>query len=217
MNHNRPRLDVGTIFQDSFALLRRNRWRIIVALVVMVGGGTLVDLTAADVNFGNFFFSVAALIFQFWLTARLLDDLAQRADGAGGFGALFVVGLISQLGILLGLLLLVIPGLILAVRWFIAVPVALSGGMGAIDALKQSWRLTEGHFWPILALLALIYLPMMVAAFGGGLLSEQQSPFLGTIVLNAGVALALMIGWHAAIALFLALQTDERSLEEVFA
>ncbi|HEX6740698.1 MAG TPA: hypothetical protein VF079_02740 [Sphingomicrobium sp.] len=211
------RFEVGTLLQDTVALMRWNRWRIAVALAILAGIGILADLAGADVNVGNLLYNIAALFFELWLTVSLLKDSGNRAVGAGGFGALFAVSLIGQLCIVLGLILLVIPGVILLVRWSLGVPIVLSERVSAIEALRESWRATEGRFWPVFAVLLIVYLPLGVLAMGTAAITAESAPTVSAIALNLSLSVMLVTGWHAAVAMFLAAQVKPQSLEEVFA
>ena len=56
----------------------------------------------------------------------------------------------------LGLLLLVVPGIILAVRYALAVPAAVLEDRGPAAALARSMQLTRGHGWRIFAIYVLL-------------------------------------------------------------
>ena len=71
----------------------------------------------------------------------------------------FVTGVMVGIGFVL----LVVPGLILACMFFVAVPVAVVERPGVFEALARSGRLTRGHRVPILGVLvATFYLALYV-------------------------------------------------------
>ena len=127
------------------------------------------------------------------------------------------VSILSELGILVGLLLFVIPGVVALVRWSMAVPIVLSERNGTMNALRESWYRTEGHFWPILGLLLIIYTPFLVLLMAVGALMPSTLVLTTSILVNAVVSLTLVAGWHAAVALLLASDPPMQPLEEVFA
>ena len=217
MDAEQARFEVGNLLWDTVELMRANVWRIAIALGVMACCGILSDLASPNASAGSLLFNLLALFFQFWLTVTLLDEAGMREARAGGIGALFVVSLIGQVGMVLGLIALVIPGIILAVRWSISVPIALSARVSAIEALRRSWHETDGHFWPILALLAIIYLPLIVVSLGFSALTAESASTAAIVILNVAISIMLVVGWHAAVAMFLAAQIKAQSLEEVFA
>lgn len=76
-----------------------------------------------------------------------------------------------SLGVTIGSLLFLIPGLILVAMWAIGVPVLVVEDTGVIEAFGRSRELTKGHRWPIfgaLLLLAFIYYGALLA-FGNSL------------------------------------------------
>ncbi len=55
------------------------------------------------------------------------------------------LGIVVGLGTSLGLLLCIVPGILLALRWAIAVPVAVLENFGVGDSMSRSTHLTEGN------------------------------------------------------------------------
>jgi hypothetical protein len=214
MDTDQWRFEVGALLRETSALLAKSSWRVIIAWVALTAIGTLIDSRAQQSS--NILFSFVGLVFQWWLTTFLLNESDKGAVGGRGSGSIIGVSFLSGLGILVGLLLLIIPGIILFVRWSIAIPIVLSKGDGVIAALRESWYRTEGHFWPILGLLLVVYVPLFAFAFAVGVLIPSAG-LASSILVNAGLSVTLIIGWHAAVALFFASEPPTRSLEEVFA
>ncbi|HYJ82579.1 MAG TPA: hypothetical protein VEW26_07050 [Allosphingosinicella sp.] len=110
---------------------------------------------------------------------------------------LFLLALLSALGIGLGLIFLVVPGIILYIMWSVAAPALVEERLGPIEALGRSSGLTDGARWKIFGLiLVLVVLYWMftaviamvgVMAYGGveGLVSSAGSMPLGYLVVNA--------------------------------
>lgn len=74
--------------------------------------------------------------------------------------------ILMGLGILVGFLLLVVPGVIALLRWFVLVP-TLVLERGSVDgALRRSWNLTDGHMGRIFG----IFLLIMCIGFAVGML-----------------------------------------------
>jgi hypothetical protein len=59
------------------------------------------------------------------------------------------ISILSALAVALGFLLLIIPGLIVLVRFFFGSTVLVVEGKKGSAALGRSWRLAKGHFWKI--------------------------------------------------------------------
>ncbi|MFW5740991.1 MAG: hypothetical protein ACOC1F_11560, partial [Myxococcota bacterium] len=65
--------------------------------------------------------------------------------GAPYFLSVVVASILVTLGVLLGTLLLIVPGIILGLGWAMTIPLVVDRQMGAIDAIRESWRMMDGH------------------------------------------------------------------------
>jgi len=92
--------------------------------------------------------------------------------GAPFFLRILACELVLYLGVLLGMVLLIVPGIILSLGWSLAITALVDKNLGPIEALKESWRLTTGHKGDIflLGLLLLLVTIAGVCACGVGLL-----------------------------------------------
>jgi hypothetical protein len=61
------------------------------------------------------------------------------------------ISLLYVLGVVLGFFALLIPGIFLAVAWSLAYPAALVEGVRGAGALKRSFQLVRGRWWPVFA------------------------------------------------------------------
>jgi hypothetical protein len=95
---------------------------------------------------------------------------AALAQGLKRGGAIIGLAASTTLLVGVGLLLLVVPGIVIALMFCVAVPVLMVEGRGVRDSLARSRELTRGLRWPLLgvflaaaagcmALLALVTLP----------------------------------------------------------
>lgn len=73
-------------------------------------------------------------------------------------GVMFLFGL----GVSLGLVLLIVPGLILLAMWYVAVPACVVEKTGPIRSLGRSRELTKGYRWKIFALVVVVYIVSIV-------------------------------------------------------
>ena len=67
--------------------------------------------------------------------------------------------------IVIGFIALIIPGIYFAVKLFFVNILIIDKKMDSIQAIKASWKLTEGYFWTLLGLIVM-YIPIII----GGLL-----------------------------------------------
>jgi hypothetical protein len=78
---------------------------------------------------------------------------------------LVVAYLAISLGVGVGLVALVIPGIFLAVKWSMTFPVIVAERAGAFPAMRRSWELTRGHWWRVFGTLLVVVLISFVLAF----------------------------------------------------
>jgi len=113
------------------------------------------------------------------------------AAGLDAFRPLFLAVLLAALGISLGLLLLIIPGLYLVVRWyFVPQAVVLENAHGPA-ALSASGRVVEGLWWRTFGIVALTSLAGTLPSF------VLITPF-AAIAKSADRAVWSMVGQMAA-------------------
>ena len=117
------------------------------------------------------------------VTAVAVGDLNGRRVSAGAalavglrlMGPVVAISLIAYVLGTLGLVLLVVPGILLFLRWAVAVPARVVEGPGIKAALGRSAVLTRGHRW---ALLALVLCYVLLVGLGIGILVVVDGGFL---------------------------------------
>jgi hypothetical protein len=209
--------EFGDIMSRTIVLLRTNAARAALALAVMAGLGFLIDSGVTSEERANgltFIASIATLILQYWLTRGLLAELGFEVSQNSRIIALFGLGIVTGLGIALGFVLLVIPGLVLFARWSIATPLLLTSNEGVFACIEQSWRQTKGYAGPIIASFLVIYLPGLGLFFAGVWLAETSGlSHTGIIAMNLMLNASLIAGWHASVAIFTLLHSSPRVAE----
>jgi hypothetical protein len=124
-----------------------------------------------------------------------------------GFRRFFpIIGLaiVMYFLIMLGTMLLIVPGLILLTMWFVATPVCVVETLGPIKSMRRSSQLTKGHRWKIFGLILLVAVLGSVIIGGINLsLEAMAGPILSLIggVLLNGVwgafnAIAVVVTYH---------------------
>lgn len=97
-------------------------------------------------------------------------------------GRLILVAIVAGIGIVLGLLLLVIPGLILITLWSVAAPVVVLERPPGLHALRRSRELVRGHGWQVFG--AIFVLTILVAIVSGIIeaIAESAGSAAGLVV-----------------------------------
>jgi hypothetical protein len=137
---------------------------VLIALLTLL----LVVLLGFVGAFVGFFVGIAGV---FWLQGALVVAVADVRDGRADLSlgetlsrvkpklnTLALAGILAALGVGIGLLLLVVPGLILWTWWLVIVPVIMLEGTGVTDAFGRSRELVRGHGWSVFGVLVLTIL-----------------------------------------------------------
>lgn len=120
-------------------------------------------LTALDLLFVPIYLGATIFYMQSIVDKQPLSALQAWALGLKNWGRLFFTFLLSALAISVGLMLLVLPGLYIAVRLGLANQICLLERRGPMDALKVSWAGTADLFWTLAKGLAIIYGLLFIA------------------------------------------------------
>lgn len=78
-------------------------------------------------------------------------------EGFQWFGPTTLLMILAGFCIFLGTLACIIPGLVLAVWWFFALPLCVTHGLGATDAMAMSKQKVQQGFWDIVVLMLIIF------------------------------------------------------------
>jgi hypothetical protein len=197
---------VGRVLEQSLALYQRFFWRFVLTTAVVVT--PLTFLSALTVTAGSnasaalwgLLTLVVTIVGTFWVQAALVfavDDVRDgRIDTTIGelygrtrpfLGALIVAGILAALGIGLGLVLLIAPGLYLLARWAVIVPTIVLEKRSAGEAFTRSSELTAGHRWAVLGVAVVTLLGTAVIggiarAILGAVLPRFFGAWLGSLV-----------------------------------
>jgi hypothetical protein len=111
-----------------------------------IGIGLLVGLVAIIVGAYAFFLSQGAAILavkDLYLgrSTSILGSLRRSGEEIWPIAA---VGLLTGMATGLGMILLIVPGVIIACRLFVSAPVMLTEGLAPRAAMSRSWSLTQG-------------------------------------------------------------------------
>lgn len=229
-------ISAGTLIGAGWEVLQR-RWRLLalagllVALVqagqrVLDGYTTNQPLTQALPQL--LFITLLGALLQNMILAIVIRQLLLREgladpDVPPRYGAFVLINLLIILAVWLGLALLVVPGVLLLLRWFIAPAFTLSRGMSVMEALAASREATHGHrgamLGALLALIAVWLVPYVLLMIGVGVLAFNTVPILGGVGLArlalSGLAGSLSLAF--GIGVFRELAHDQDPLSEVFA
>ncbi len=149
-------------------------------------------------------YSLLSLLIRSSLITPLISALHMRAvatigDGsrprlaavaAGGLAVLPVVAaaeIVAELGIGLGFVALIIPGIVLSLRWAVVAQAAALEHEGWLEALRSSARLTAEHYLHVFGLTALAAVLSNVGLLAARALPLGSSTGLASVALGIGV------------------------------
>jgi uncharacterized membrane protein len=107
-----------------------------------------------------------------------------------------IVGLAITMTVLafLATLLLVIPGFIVYMMWFVATPVCVVEQLGPFRSMGRSRELTKGHRWKLFGLVLLILIPALIfGAIVGAVMVAATGGFLAAVT-TMSITMATTLG-----------------------
>ena len=76
--------------------------------------------------------------------------------------------ILTTLAISVGFLLLIVPGIIALLFFMFSAFIVIDRELGPIEAMKESMRITEGHRWPLLGFVLILFLIVIIGALALG-------------------------------------------------
>jgi len=205
---------IGSVLDEAWTLFTRFFLRFfLIALVVFAAINLLYALVVAAISSDNNGAAIAlailglatAVIGATWLQGAFVYAVQDARDGTfdSSMGEIFArvapsilpllgAGLLAGLGIALGLLLLIVPGLILLTLWAVIAPVVVIEKRPVFEAFGRSRELVRGHGWTVFfvviitGLLSGVASALLQAAFSA--LPEFLEIFIGSTIAQAVVA-----------------------------
>jgi hypothetical protein len=254
---SRDEFDFGAVISRTGGVIGRNFWTFAGLSFLLAGlpaaamgglayyygyaaasnGQSIVEITTwlTVASLGVFLVSMSVL--QGALIHSAVSDLSGRkvsfgaslAVGMRYFLPLIALAILSSIGVGLGLLLFIIPGLILAVMWSVVTPALVVDRTGVMGSFERSAWLSKGHRWSIFGLLLLYGIATLILSFAfavpGQLLST--SSITGGVIYVAVLSpiettISSMIGAAGVAALYVELRKAKEgvgveSIADVFA
>lgn len=166
-------LNIQEIFSEAWDKTKKNYWFLFCLFIV----SAIVMSVLQHVKLLNFvvgiFIGIAALTISI-IIARghtpKYEDLFKSFKDYKITLNYFLASIIYMIVIIIGLLALIIPGIYLAIRLqFYKFLVIENENMRPVDTLKESYKITEGHFWDLLVFMVVIIVMNLIGAIPFGL------------------------------------------------
>jgi hypothetical protein len=173
------RLDIGGVLNRVFqyygqqaTLLWPAALLVFIPVAIINGvlrdeGGVLLALCA----------TVVGLIATYWFQGMVVEAVRDMQDGRRDFdlgglfrsvlpvlAALIGAGVLAGIGIAIGLILLIVPGLFLLTIWAVLAPVIVVERAGVFEAFGRSRELVKGNGWQVFGVIVLLFIIQFVAS-----------------------------------------------------
>jgi MFS family permease len=218
------RFNIGQVISTSSAGFLRNFVPFMVITVIvgipyilisLLGAG---NMDAAEIErtgqlpsgfWGMLLISMLIFILTYALTQSAIiygtvqDLRGQRASfgdclsrGLSALPRVVFAAILASIAVAIGSMLLLIPGIILLIMWWVLVPAIVVEGANVGAGFGRSRELTRGHRWGILGILILVAVAQWVVSFLIGLVALALG---GTVVEIVNLALMLVFTAFACV------------------
>lgn len=196
------RLDVGGVIRRVWAIYVEQASVLMpAAAVVFVVSGIVAALLAASGSLlGVLVAEVIVIVAGTLFTAMVVELVSDVEDGRRDFssgqllraampmlGQLIIVGLVAGVGIVIGLFLLIVPGLILITIWSVFVPVIVIERAPGLASLARSRELVRGNGWQVFGVLLVLFVLM-------GLLTVLIDSAAASAGTGVGIVVRVVLG-----------------------
>jgi len=211
------KLDIGGVIRNTFEVLGRNLPAFLGAAVLLVGvpGAISSAWFAGTVHAGQIFSpalgvtGLVGVVTSAILQAALIygtvqDRTGGRASigdclssGLRSFFPLIVVSILFGVALVAGFVLLIVPGVMMACAWIVAVPALVAERTGVLGAFGRSAELTRGNRWRIFGLFVLwllaVWAVQAVATLIGGVGLWQGGGLVTPLSLGLNVVVSTLM------------------------
>jgi hypothetical protein len=209
---------IGEVLGEAWALYRRFlKQFFLTAFVVFLVLDLISALAAAasgDSGGAALLWGLISLVIgivgYFWVQGALVELVRDVRDGRADrsigetyravqprLPALISAGILAGLGILVGFILLVVPGLFLLTIWSMIVPAIVIEGRSAGESFSRSREIVRGNGWSVFGLIVITFLLVAVASGVIRLLFAPLPDFLDTWI-GSLIAHSLTVPFAAA-------------------
>jgi hypothetical protein len=192
-------MEIGSVLSEAWGLYKRFIWQFFLTALVVFAVldlvSALASAAAGDSALAGFLWGVVsivvAIVGYFWVQGALVEAVRDVRDGRADLSvgeiyrrvqprlpSLIAAGLAAGIGIFIGLLLLIVPGLFLLTIWSMIAVVIVLEGRGAGDSFGRSREIVRGHGWSVFGLLIVTFILVAVAEGLIGLVFAPLPDFL---------------------------------------
>lgn len=168
-------LDPGAVIRDALQIYRDHAGVLIPAalavfavqavLTIAFSGGLGIITSIIAVVLGTFYQGMVVELVRDAQDGRLDSSVGELfASISPVVVTLLLVSILFGLGVAIGLILLIVPGLFLLTIWSVTAPVVVLERTGVFDAFARSRELVRGNGWPVLAVILVVFVGLAVVS-----------------------------------------------------
>jgi hypothetical protein len=148
---------------------------LLIAFVIYVGAAIIAALLGLAGGIGLFLGWIINLIAAFLVQAALVKAVQDVRDGRADLNLgetvsavvpyvlpVAAASILAGIGISIGFILIIVPGLVLLTFWSLIVPSIVIGGEGVFGSFGKSWRTVRGYAWHVFGTYVLVFLILIV-------------------------------------------------------
>ena len=194
-------IESGRVISEAFENYRNYAGPLLAGALLVLGiAGVISGLLEATANrvlalVGLIFDNAAGVLYTGYVVKLVQDVRDGRRDhsieelfesAAPYVVTLILNGFLAAIGIGIGLVLLIVPGLFLITIWAVVAPTIVVEGAGVIEAFGRSRDQVRGNGWPVFGAIVIAYLIVLVVSFvtagiGDAIADDAGHVILGTI------------------------------------
>jgi hypothetical protein len=178
-------VDIGEVLSEAWNLYKRFLWQFFLTALVVFAVLDLLgalaseaagDSVGAGILWGLIAFTIG-IVGYFWVQGALVELVRDVRDGRQDrtigetyaavrprLPALIAAGILAAIGIGIGLLLLIVPGLYLLTIWSMLVPVIVIEGRAAGESFTRSREVVRGNGWPVFGLILITFITIGIVS-----------------------------------------------------
>ena len=177
---NNNSISIESLLKDSFKIFRDNIVVCIANTIIAIISSfllfiTVIGILAIPAVWGGYIDSIIKMT---------LDEKIEIGKffsaGFNRWSTLLFANIIYFIGIFLGLIFLIIPGIYLMVRWFFITQVIIYEGLNVSEAFTKSGKLISNKFWEVVAIFIIC---TIIETIGGifGILIFVTIPYIAIV------------------------------------
>jgi hypothetical protein len=168
--------------------------------LAQLGGGALDPFANAETvlawfgigaGLGGLVFLIVGIVAQYLLWEIMLKRKNHLAAGEGRRYLAFIgLAILTALGVGVGFLLLIVPGLIFSARWAMAPAFLIVERKGIVESMSNSWDDVQGNTTPVV--LAILIVAIVTIGLGTALEASALATVDGTEVVTISLTSSLL-------------------------